>query len=365
MKKQIRPLRYIRKTFDWQTYVEDHYDIKYAGDSELRINCPNCSDRKHKCYINIDKKVFHCFKCPFTTKKGSFGVFDFVALTENISRGRAIIKLLKEYKPVTPEDFEAALEGELDTVPEQPKKFKHLYLDSMPSAAKTLISDPSQEMRPFWDYLVGERGLSPEEITDVLQVCYIPDMSYKVLDYKGAERGDIGRRILWPIYGGDNKLVSWQARYVEGGGDQIKYLNAPDTDMTGTLWPYVPPKPGSSVVICEGILDCIALRRLPNISSYATFSKHISSDQVTLLKETWGVTKVTLFWDQDAKREMKNTVKGLSLNFETYVPQFNNFPKNLDCGDCLKREDGVELLLGAVSNPVKVNSLDYVKWELT
>lgn len=362
--QKIRPLRFIRKNFEWRSYLEDHYTIKYAGEAELRVCCPYCGESKHKCYVNVDKTVFHCFKCVFTTRKGAFDVFDFVSLTEGITKGQAIMRLLREYKPVTPEDFAAALEGSLDTVPEQEKKFRHESI-KMPVEAVRLEHNTA-EAEPFWEYLVTERGLTEHEVTQVMQTYYVPEQSVIIKDVRGNKKGDIGRRILWPLYG-DNRLMSWQGRCFESD-DDVKYFNAPDTDITGTVWPFVPPRPGTFVILCEGILDCVALRRLPKdkFTAYATFSKHINSTQIELLK-SWGVEHVILFWDQDAKKEVKSAVKELQLHFTTFVPRFNShwIKENLDCGDCLKLPDGVALINAAVENPIKVNSLDYVKWELS
>jgi len=363
--RSIRPRRYIRKNFDWRPYVEEHYDVKYAGEHELRINCPKCFSGKYKhrykCYVNDEKKVFHCFMCDFTTYQGKYDVFDFVAFTEHIGLYAATRKLLQEYKPVTPEDFEAALAGELDAVPEQVKKFKHPYLESMPEVAVKMTGSTMQPKCLSFMVYMAERGVSNSEMIDMMQTHYVPDSSHKIFGHNGKLKGDIGRRILWPIYGGDNKLVSWQARAFETD-DKVKYFNAPDTDISATLWPYVPPKPGFTVVLCEGILDCVALRRA-GYAAYACFSKHISKDQIKLLEE-WGAQDVVLFWDLDAKKATLSAVKKLSIHFNMFVPNFEQWPEDIDCGDCLKRENGMEHLQAAVNNAIGVDTLDYVKWEI-
>lgn len=357
----IRPLRFIRKNFDWRPYVEEHFEVKYAGEHELRVKCPKCDDRKYKCYINDDKKVFHCFKCDFTTRKGKYDVFDFVALTEGLGKFAAIRKLLQEYKPVTPADFEAALAGEMDAVPEQPKKFKHPYLDNMPDVAAPILGCNTTH-HPFLDYLEG-RGLTTAEIA-WMHTHVVVDKSHEVFGHNGKRKGDIGRRVLWPIYGGDNKLVSWQARAFEND-DDVKYFNAPDTDISATLWPYVPPRPGTTVILSEGTLDTVALRRLPKeYAAYACFSKHISKDQIKLLEE-WGVTDVILFWDYEAKKEMRSAVKELRTHFTVSVPNFEEWPDpEFDSGDCLVDPHGLDYLCFAVDNAIGVDTLDYVKWEI-
>lgn len=361
MSQPPRPLRFVRKNFEWQSYIEEHYEVKYATNGELRINCPSCDDHKYKFYINPDKKVFHCFKCDFSTKAGYKDVFDFVALTEGMSRGAAMLKLLKEYRPVTPDNIEAAVSGALDATPESQVKFKHPYLESLPEVCVPIqASDDADE---FWAYLEG-RGLTESEIVYTLQAHVVPDQSYEIYGNNGKLKGDIGRRILWPLYGGDHKLVSWQARSM-AAKDQVKYFNAPDTDISATVWPYVPPHKNSTVVLCEGVLDCVALRRLDKaFSAYACFSKHLTHDQLKLL-HSWGVERVILMWDQDAKRAVVNASKLLQVYFQTYVPDFTTWDAGVDCGDCLKLPNGLELMKSAVENAISVTSIDFLKWELS
>lgn len=359
--KTVRPLRHIRKTFDWQEYVETHYSVKYANsDRELRICCPSCNENKYKLYVNPEKKVFHCFKCDFSCKNQK-DVFDFVSITENINRNAAILKLLHEYTPVTPEDMEAALSGELDAVPENIPRFRHDYIESLPKEAIALSS--SSPDNPFWKYLKN-RGLTDYEIERLLNAHAVFSENCNILNSKGKICGNIGRRVLWPIYGGTHKLVSWQSRCIEDYVKTNKYLNAPETDLSKTLWPYVPPFKNSTVILTEGVLDAIALRRLPReYSGYATFSKHISKHQVELL-QTWGVTKIILFWDPDAKKDIKNTTNLLKLYFNVKVPSFTGWEKERDCGSCLASPNGIDYIVQAVKNSIEVDSLDFIRWEI-
>jgi len=216
--KTSRPLRFIRKNFEWEDYVELHYSPKPSTGGEMRINCinPECDDRKQKLYVNHEKSTFHCFKCGFGPSTGK-DVFDFVAVTEGLSRGAATMKLLTEYKPTTPENFDDALSGELDKVPEQQVKFKVPYIKGLPKEAVKLTSDHY----PYWDYL-RTRGLTPSEIQSVMQVHVVPDENCPIYNHKGDYKGNIGQRIIWPIYGGDNKMISWMARSLKKE-DAVKY----------------------------------------------------------------------------------------------------------------------------------------------
>jgi DNA primase len=350
-----RQLRYVRVNFEWESYVQTHYAVKTGGNSELRICCPSCDDSKFKCYINPDKKVFHCFKCDFTTKKRGKDVFDFVAITEGMSRTQAMNRLVMEYRPTTPEEL-------ADLFEEEREAQQVVYKVSSTTLPVEAVPVTEEGTPTAWAYLTS-RGLTPTEITQVIQAHYIPQKTCVIYNAKGDRKGDIGHRVIFPIYGSGHVLVSWQARAtqpVEGP----KYLNTPDTDLVSTLWPYVPPRPDSVVVIAEGVLDATALRRLPSaFSGYATFSKHISQKQIDQL-HLWGTKELVLFWDPDATKEVVETAKRLSEDFTIYVPDFTGWPKKYDCGDSLTDPRGVATVQGAIERRVKFGTLDFLKWEL-
>ena len=355
----IRPLRHIRRTFEWRDYVESNYHTKPAGEFELRINCPSCDDSKYKFYVNPEKRVFHCHKCDFSCRGGSHDVFDFVAITEGMTRNQAIIKLLQEYKTVSADEFDDAMCGLLDAPPLPHVLGKVLVPCQLPVEALPVPIDPKNA---HYAYLSG-RGATDREITKVLQARYIPQAHLDMVDSKGNKKGNIGNRVLWPIYR-DGTLCSYQARTIQPN-IQPKYLFCPETDVGTTLWPYAPPYT-DTVILVEGVLDCLAARRLgaPH-AAYATFSKHISKAQEAVLS-SWGVTKIILLWDRrDAKPEMFKAVEQLE-NFTVLFADTTAWPKELDCGDCLSSQEMVDShILPAITNPIDPKTPDIIKWELT
>jgi len=330
-------LKNLQLDFDWCTYVETNFDYRKAGNGEYRINCIHCFNNKRKLYINADKCFFNCFACEFKTGT-KFDLFDFVAKTEGVSRSQAMMRLIQEYKPTTPDDIRGLVEERLAEEMSNPTvRFFIKTIDTLPpSAVKLQVPDQGRA----WKYLLS-RGLTQNEILDY-QIHYIPDESYEIYRANETYVGDIGQRVLFPIYGGNHELVSWQARTTDphySRGD--KYLFAPDTEAAKTLWPYVPPY-GQEVIIQEGILDTIATRRIGKpVSSYACFSKHISLEQIELLK-AWKVQEVTIFFDiRDAKKEMMKTVETLKMHFQTVnVLDFFGWPPERDAGDCLRLHNG-------------------------
>lgn len=350
-------LRNIEENFDWLSYVEQNYSTKRTSRGEVRICCPICGDDKYKCYINPDRHVFNCFKCDFKT--GKFDVFDFVATTEHISRGAAIKQLMLVYKGTTPSDLADALKNRMNPSYMFAEE-QGIRLVSMPTGALRLKPGQGQE---FWDYLMYGRGLTEAEIMQA-NTHYVPAESLVVYNSNGRKVGDIGKRFLWPIYGGDNDLVSWIARTIAPNysfGD--KYLNCPDADQSKTFWPYVPPRE-KEVVLVEGVLDAMALRRA-GFNAYACFGKHVSPTQIKLL-QLWGVTSVVVFFDKkDAKKEITRSAETLKNCFsEVFVLNQTNWPKNLDAGDCLLREDGNDMIREVLADRVSVSSLRFAKWKL-
>lgn len=355
---QLRILRKIRKEFDYRSYAELYYSVKYTSNNELRICCPNCDDFKYKFYINDEKKHFYCFKCNFSS--GTKDVFDLVAKTEGITRGQAMLKLAHEYAELAP-DWETIVDSckpveVTEDEANEPKAFK--YITTVPGEPLNNPDDPVQ--KPFWDYLLT-RGLTVKEIT-AIGIKYVKEKKFPLRDEHGKYYGNIGRRVVIPVYGGNHKLVSWLSRAIEN--QEPKYLNCPNSEASRTLWPYLPPK-GKSAVLAEGVLDALAIRRL-GLSAYATLSKHLSPDQILLLKN-WGVESVTLAWDKEAIKEIKKTVEKLKLHFTSvYVPDYTLWSdEDKDAGDTLCWEEGKETLNKILTEGlIDVGSMEYIKWQI-
>jgi DNA primase len=351
----------IKNDFDWAAYVEQHFTYKTTGDGQYRINCPSCLNQKYKCYVSPAKKAFHCFTCDFTVKK--FDLFDFVAKTEGITRAQAVMRLMREYVRTTPPTVASAVDEALaERTAERPTPTIRT-LGSLPNGCLRLTEPEDSESKEFWRYL-EERGLSKGEIT-AGHIHYVPRRSLLLYDDAGKLRGDIGRRVVFPVYGGEHRLVSWQARIIDKnykGHD--KYLSCPGSDLSKTLWPYVKPY-GDTAVLVEGILDCYATRRVPQTSAYATFSKKISDAQIALLK-SWGVKNIIVFWDKrDAKKEIISAVEDLKMHFnKVYVLGMSNWPKELDAGDTLADSQGLDKIKEALKEQIDTTSLEYAKWQV-
>lgn len=358
-------LRRVKREFDWDSYVKEHHTIKYTPSDELRLCCFVCGDDKFKLYVNPVKKTFCCFKCNFSMK--NFDVFDFVALSEGITRYQAMERLIREYTRTTPSDEEWEAQIREGNVPDE-SPYRVLAdirtLPGLPEGLKPLV-EKTEENELWWQYLI-DRGITPAEIR-AMGIHYTPARSLPVLDSNGKRRGDLAKRAVIPIYGGAHELVSWQGRSVDPACPKAdRYLTAPESDLSKTFWPFVKPFDKHAVLV-EGVFDCLAVRRVPNVSAYATFSKKVSVDQMLRLR-SWGVEEVTLFWDKrDAKPEMVRAIPELHMNFKkVYVCNMTNWPDNLDAGNMLADFQGADKIKETLQDRVDTyDALEFTKWRLS
>lgn len=352
--------RNIQIEFDWDSYIEENFEYKTAGNGEYRIKCFECGETKHKLYVNASLGKFNCYRCDFNS--GAFDVFDFVSKWEGLTKAKVRMRLAHEYARTTPTDMRGfvyeALYGDEDTV-SLPYTIK--TIESLPAACKPL-QFPTEGKG--WEYMLG-RGYTVDEVLDY-KVHYVGKGDSPIFDDKGRRRGNLEERVIFPVYGGDYDLVGWQARVIDPNYEfNDKYMACPDSDIAKTLYPYVEPK-NTHAVLVEGVLDAVACRRVEDCNAYACFGKSVKEEQMQLLK-SWGVTDVTLFFDKkDAFKEMKKSVEKLKMYFDkVYVLDMSDWPSDRDAGDCLKLDNGTELLEEVLVKQIDVYSLKYASWKMS
>lgn len=359
-------LRYIKKNFKYEDYIEENgLSTKPSNNpDEIRICCPSCGESDYKCYVNTEKCVFICHKCDFG-RYGNGDVFDFVAHVEGITTPAAIQRLSSDYRAFTPDDISFEDEEE----EEKPlASFANIKkIDGLPRHSR-LVTEEDQNAAPFAEYLL-QRGFTWDEIK-AMRTYYTPKL--RLVRRANGKTVNISNRILWPVYGGDGSLVSWLTRSISSdpAKNKIKYINAPDTEMAKTFWPFVPvPATKPEAVLCEGVIDALSVRRA-GYYSYACFGKKLSEEQIQLL-QYWGVKSVTLFFDLDAKSSTKRTVEQLKLRFDhVYVVDLSVW-KNIDdgkvdAGSLLAKENGNTLIQQVMAARINTSDeLAYIRWSLS
>jgi len=335
-------LKKIKQSFDWDTYLSENYELKETNSpNEVRICCPNCMDRKFKCYVNTDKGVFNCFKCDFHTSR-KYDVVHFVAKTESITYVAALMRITADYAPRAPSDEFMDTWLRKIAEPAQDDPVAEVVHTNFPPDARDIVFETGD---PVWEY-AQSRGLT-EELLNLV----------KAKGVYGASP-----RLLFPVYAGNGILASWQARDVTGKS-AAKYTSAPNSKLAELVWPNVGNK--GEVVLVEGILDALAIRNATSWSSYATFGKHISERQCALLYEL-GARSVTLWYDKrDAHKDMMKAVKMLNDHMDKVsVVSFDSWESSMDVGDTLRIPNVYAQLAieQQIRSSIDCSSLDYQKW---
>lgn len=236
---------------------------QYGARGEVRFCCPFCvnEDTGFHLYINLNKRVGHCFKCETVV----------YLKAERDSQ----VPLLDEF------------EKEVITYKKHP-----LILDPI-SPAKTLpmntvrLKELKGRLRArFWNYLTKDRGLLPWEV-------YAYDLRYCV-----SRQDPCSDSVIFGIWDKLGNLLYYIARKITPESGESKYLNAPWPKAA--LW-YSPKDPTMNsafedlTVVCEGPFDAIKIARVA--PAYCSMGKRPTLEQLSALSKK---KKILILLDPDA-----------------------------------------------------------------
>jgi len=281
-------------------------EAQKKGNDEIIVNCPKCADTKRHLYLNIKKKVFHCFKCGYSgTLKGFFD--------ENYNDVN--IRLLVDTEPLK----------------EQPSlKDQHaLKKIGFPEYFKFLDKNRSQIANEFRRYLYS-RGITDEMIS-----------RYRVgFCYAGA----YARRVIIPCFM-NGELVYWIARAIFETDKKI--LN-PSVPKKSVVFNYDLARMYDEIVICEGVFDAMSV----GYNAVALLGKSISEEQCYMLAKMNAENrkKFVICLDSDAWKDEIEVAKKL------YVFGLDVYLARLEKGDpnSISREELDSSLTQAVHFNFKI-----------
>lgn len=281
---------------------------------ELLTKCPFCG-KSEKLSVNPVKRVYHCWHCD--------------------SSG-TLSKLL---------GMDVTVTSTAVTIQEASKTQKTIYPPSF---------DPSQiipltclsEDNPAIVYLKS-RGFDPEELDRDFAFRYCArGRTFPHVPF------DASNTLIIPIYAED-KFLGWQARLLynpksvsedvliamgytarKENGDlrrPPKYLTSPGLNKKEMLYNIDWAKKYDTVVVTEGVFDCIRVGR----QGVATLGKLVSDYQKKMLVSLWKT--IVLLLDPDAKETQNDLVKDLTIpGGPRVVPVTLQGYK--DAGDCPRDE---------------------------
>jgi hypothetical protein len=247
---------------------------------EVRVNCPFCILRGQspnttkKLFINIDKKVYNCFRCE--------------------ARGKLSL-LFPQLEAIS-----IAGEGIMNRIEQKDNELEHL------PNVKSL-----DDLTYPWDDLVGE-FLSKREgyrwtIKELVEKVYFCE------HYNKNDKAIFGPRLIFPIY----QLGSYrgfQGRTIYKNTDP-KYVGATNMDKKGTLYNYDTAfSQRKRLVIVEGFFDQLRV----GDTAVATIGKEVSQTQLRLIR-LGSFKEIIVFMDRDAEKKSYEVAQELSRYFSTFV----------------------------------------------
>jgi len=233
--------------------LEDIVDLKEIPE-QFSVQCPFCpphyQDGKTKLGINLQKNVYHCWRCG--------------------AKGRASDLFLQ---------FTGINKIDLLNFSFNKQDFKEY--------------DPNKEL--LKSELVAYDALSNKKIENnlfnaklYLNNRHITDEEIKYYDIIIAKNNNLFRnRIMIPTFDKFGNCVYFVARDYINPTNKIKYLNALDTHKAFCVWNLNHAKEGGIIAITEGVFSGISANKIreqiKDFTAVSIFGKFISKEQAKLI----------------------------------------------------------------------------------
>ena len=272
-------------------------DYRQDG-NELKVNnCPFCirkgrSADGYKLWINLDKDVYHCWRCG--------------------ESGRASVLF---------PHAAGLLTTDVAPIPVEQKK----ELESLPSSLINLNALPQDHL--VHEYLAA-RGFTINELVPYAKFC-----SNFTRIHREGYKYSFGPRLIFPIYQNDT-YCGFQGRTI-WRNTEPKYVSALGMEKKKLIWNYDTARNGNRIVLVEGIFDSVRV----GPEGAAIFGKAISDEQIRLL-QLGNFQQVIVWLDADATSEGIALGRQLANYFPTYQLVTKEFK---DAGE-VSRERIKELL---------------------
>ena len=329
----------IRESASISQVIGQFIPITKKGRNYVAV-CPFHDDHNPSLSINEEKKIYKCFVCG----KGG-NVFNFVRDFTKCSFPEAVAKVAEIIgKPIDIGSYQKP------KVVSKYQKYYDLMQDAINFTSYALNTYAGESAK---DYLL-KRGLD-KDVTEYFGIGYDPkgDTLYRYLKGKGytddlieacgvARISDYGyhdifqNRITFPIHNLSGDPIAFSARALDTS-QVAKYINTAETVIYhkgDVIYNYhrakEEAKRADRIIICEGVMDVIALKRAGISNAVATLGTSCTKTQLAHIAKL--STHMVFFYDGDdagRKATMRAVEMGLMMGYEPYVI-VNNTDKDPD-----------------------------------
>ncbi|MBQ9940271.1 MAG: DNA primase [Clostridia bacterium] len=308
----------LKSRCDIETIISTYVRLKRAGANSVG-NCPFHSEKTPSFTVFRNTQNFYCFGC------GAGGdVITFVMRMENLDYLSAVEKLCNMAGMAMPENTYAGTAKKVDRkrIFELNKKAARYFYDALlkPENAHALkyITDRGLTPRTIKHFGIGYADTSFDSLSGYLKSQGYSDEELKEAFLCGINKYnkpfDMFRgRIMFPIIDVSGEVVAFGGRII--GDGMPKYLNSSDTPVFNkrrNLYAlnYAKATTDSSLILCEGYMDVVALHQAGFYNAVATLGTAITPEQARVMARY--ANKIYICYDSDAAGR-KATDKAIAL----------------------------------------------------
>jgi len=274
------------KNFDIKKYLDSQniYFIesgKNVGEGAIGICCPSCDDTNYHLGIDIDSKLYNCWRCE---EQGN--LVSLMVLIEGISYEEARNKIRENITLESDRtDFEEKVKHIFEkTIEEDVEEIKKGRLAVPCTKYVNELQDEFSMDKVFLKF-IEKRGHTIEELSKWgVRVEFFNDFAY---------------RLMFPItYRG--KIVNYLGRTVINSNKKYKNCSNENAIITTSklLYGYDYIREGQNdLVVCEGVFDVI---RFGQGIAVGLFGKSISVEQMELICSLRIKNRIMIMLDGDA-----------------------------------------------------------------
>lgn len=295
--------------------ISQYVSLKRAG-SNLVGCCPFHSERTPSFTVFRNTENYYCFGC------GAGGdVITFTMKMENVDYITAIEHLASRAGLTVPDDGRNIPRVNKERYFEMNKLAARFFYDSLidPKNIDALNYITSRGLTPqtikrfgigyadtSWDSLTGyllSKGFEKEEIRNGF-LAGVSQKTGRLFDY-------FRNRIIFPIFDLSGNVIAFGGRII--GDGEPKYLNSSDTPVfkkSRNLYAlnHAKNNTDSSLILCEGYMDVVALQQAGFINAVATLGTALTSEQTRIIARYASTVYLCYDSDEAGQRATKRAI---------------------------------------------------------
>ena len=181
-------------------------------------------------------------------------------------------------------------------------------------------------------------GYAPDGFTNLYDYLKKKGYNNKVLEasklFKINKFGnpyDIFRnRVIFPIFNEENRCIAFSGRILTDDKDQPKYINSPETEIfhkRSTLYgfPYFKKERSSGIIICEGNMDMLSMKKVGIMDSAACCGTALTIEHLKLIAKHYKHVFLAMDTDNAGIYSAKKSIAlikeaGLTVSVVSFAP---------------------------------------------